>query len=127
MKAEELKESKTEYWGYHLILDCKGVNENIAEETKIRAFLRDLVKRINMKAVGAPVIKYLLEGEPNAGYSAMQLIETSSITCHFVEPNDTMYIDVFSCKEFKPEDAEAVVNEYFAPAGMKRRFLKRQA
>lgn len=127
MKLEDLKESSTEYWGYHLILDCKGVNKNIEKETEIRSFIQDLVKRINMNAVGAPVIKYLLPGEPNAGFSAMQLIETSSITCHFVEPNSTMYIDVFSCKEFKPEDAEAVVKEYFEPSGIKRKFLKRQA
>jgi S-adenosylmethionine/arginine decarboxylase-like enzyme len=124
---ELLTESKAEYWGYHLILDCKGANANIENKEDIKAFIKELVKRIDMTAVGGPIIKYLLEGEPNAGFSVMQLIETSSITCHFVEPNSTMYIDVFSCKEFKPKDAIAVVNEFFAPTSIKQKFLKRQA
>lgn len=128
MKTKEvLQEAKKDYWGYHLILDCAGCNDTISDETKIKLFLKDLVKKIKMTAVGPPVIKYLLEGQPNAGFSIMQLIETSSITCHFVEPNSTMYIDVFSCKEFKPTDAISIVNKYFAPARTKQRFLKRQA
>ena len=117
----------SEYWGYHLILDCSGCNNNIADKSQIELFLKSLVKDINMKAVGDPVIRYLLEGEPNAGFSAMQLIETSSITCHFVESNSTMYIDVFSCKEFKPVDAIAVVDNYFKPTNIKQTFLTRQA
>ena len=125
--VEVLQEAKTDYWGYHLILDCSGCNPNIASKEQIKSFLKTLVKDIKMTAVGDPVIKYLLEGEPNAGFSAMQLIETSSITCHFVEPNSTMYIDVFSCKEFKPKDAIAVVDKFFAPTKVKQRFLTRQA
>jgi S-adenosylmethionine/arginine decarboxylase-like enzyme len=125
--VEVLQEAKTEYWGYHLILDCAGCNDKIADKDQIKVFLKTLVKDIKMTAVGEPVIKYLLEGEPNAGFSVMQLIETSSITCHFVEPNSTMYIDVFSCKEFKPKDAMAVIDRYFAPKKVKQRFLKRQA
>ena len=117
----------SEYWGYHLILDCSGCNNSIADKSQIELFLKSLVEEIKMKAVGDPVIKYLLEGEPNAGFSVMQLIETSSITCHFVELNSTMYIDVFSCKEFKPTDAIAVVDKFFAPTKVKQRFLTRQA
>jgi S-adenosylmethionine/arginine decarboxylase-like enzyme len=128
MKAVELlQEAKIEYWGYHLILDCANCNKNIADKDQIKAFLKTLVKDIKMTAVGEPVIKYLLDGEPNAGFSVMQLIETSSITCHFVEPNSTMYIDVFSCKEFAPKDARAVIDRYFEPKKVKQRFLKRQA
>ena len=117
----------SEYWGYHLILDCSGCNTNIADKSQIELFLKSLVSNIKMTAVGDPVIKYLLEGELNAGFSAMQLIETSSITCHFVESNNTIYIDVFSCKKFAPNDAIAVVDNYFKPTNIKQLFLTRQA
>ena len=129
MKAEELKESKTEYWGYHLILDCSGVNENISDKAQIQKMLKSLVKRIKMKAVGEPIIKFLKEGDPHLqGYSCLQLIETSSITMHLNDaPESSAYIDIFSCKDFKAEDAIAVVNEYFAPTKIKQRFIHRQA
>lgn len=128
MRATEfLTEAKDNYWGYHLVLDCRDTNNRIKNRKDIAEFLETLVKRIKMNAVGKPVIKYLLPDQPNAGYSAMQLIETSSITCHFVEPNHTMYIDIFSCKDFDPADAEKVVKEFFEPRKIKSRFLKRQA
>lgn len=112
-------------WGYHLLLDCAGVNTNITDKNQIELFLKHLVDEIKMTAVGDPVIKYLLEGKPNAGFSAIQLIETSNITCHFIEPNSTMYIDVFSCKEFDPADVLRIVDQYFAPTNTKQQFLTR--
>lgn len=127
LEAKKTEEPEAGYWGYHLILDMSGVNDNIKDEKVIRKFLKDLVERIDMIAVGKPMIKYLLKGQPNAGFSALQLIETSSITCHFVEPNRTVYCDIFSCKKFKPADAIAVVEEYFEPKRLKKKFLTRDA
>jgi len=130
MKVRDvLTEAKTTYWGYHLILDCSKVNENISDPKIIRKMIKELVKRIKMKAVGEPIIKFLKEGDPHLqGYSCLQLIETSSITMHLNDaPESSAYIDIFSCKDFKAEDAIAVVDEYFAPKKIKQRFLKRQA
>jgi len=116
-------------WGYHLILDCGSCNENISDTKIIRKMLDTLVKRVDMQAVGPPIIKFLKEGDPHLqGYSCIQLIETSSITMHLNDaPESSAYIDVFSCKEFKPADAIAVVNEFFAPDDIKSQFLHRQA
>ena len=116
-------------WGYHLILDCGGCNENVSDPKVIREMLDTLVKRIDMKAVGEPIIKFLKEGDPHLqGYSCLQLIETSSITMHLNDaPESSAYIDVFSCKDFKESDAVAVVKEFFAPGDIKSQFLHRQA
>ena len=62
-----------------------------------------------------------------AGYSLVQLIETSSITGHFVDQNGDCYIDIFSCKEFDIETARAVVDKYFSPSQTKVTYLTRQA
>ena len=61
------------------------------------------------------------------GYSMVQLIETSDITAHFVEPTNDMYLDVFSCKKFNPSDALKVIREWIKPTAMETKFIKRRA
>ena len=118
---------KTQYWGYHLMLDVAECNENIKDRDIIAKFAKDLVKRIDMIAHGEPIIEYMLPGDPKQGYSLVQLIETSNITVHFIDPDYTAYVDVFSCKEFDPEIAKECFKEYFGALKMKEHFLHRQA
>ena len=55
-----------------------------------------------MVACGEPKIEHFAANNPNAaGFSLVQLIETSSITGHFVDLNGDSYIDIFSCKSTK--------------------------
>jgi hypothetical protein len=115
------------FWGHHLILDCAGCNNNIKNKEQITLFVQDLITKINMTAVGDPVIEHLLTGEINQGYSVMQLITTSNITAHFVEQDHSAYIDVFSCKQFDIELAKSVVSTHFEPCTIKQTFLRRQA
>ncbi|MDN3507938.1 MAG: S-adenosylmethionine decarboxylase [Simkaniaceae bacterium] len=116
------------YWGYHLLLDCKGCNKKaIGSGEKLRAFLDDLIQKIEMKRFGEPIIEILATHEPTlSGYSLMQLIETSSITGHFVDLNGDAYIDIFSCKEYDVKVAEKVVQDHFNPERIKATFLVRQ-
>jgi len=115
------------YWGYHLILDCAGADpELIRSYDNIYNFSKDLVKRIDMVAYGEPQIVHFGSGN-KAGYTLVQLIETSNICCHFVEDNNTFYLDVFSCKEFNPDVVADLVNEYFKTTHQKMAYLERQA
>lgn len=130
MKVQDiLTEAKSKSWGYHLILDCSGCNENISDPKIIKEVLQDLLKRTKMKAVGKPIIKFLKPGDPHLqGYSCLQLIETSSITMHLNDaPESSAYIDVFTCKDFDPQVAVDVIEEYFKPKKIKRKFLRRSA
>jgi S-adenosylmethionine/arginine decarboxylase-like enzyme len=113
-------------WGHHLILDCSGC-QDIDNKDQIYNFVKDLIQQIGMIAHGEPVIEYLLPGEPNQGYSLMQLITTSNICGHFMELDGTAYFDVFSCKEFDPLIVEKVVKHYFNPKKIKSKLIKRQA
>ncbi len=117
------------YWGYHLILDCKGCNkEKIKSEKNITAFVKHLVKEIDMKAYGEPILKHFATHDPEkGGYSLVQLIETSAITGHFVDINGDVYLDVFSCKEFSNETVQKVIRDYFSPEKISETFLTRQA
>ena len=113
-------------WGYHLMLDCSGC-QNINDRNQIYSFVKDLITQIDMVAHGEPVIEYLLPGDPNQGYSLMQLITTSNICGHFMELDGTAYFDVFSCKEFDSATVKKVVKHYFNPKKIKSKLIKRQA
>ena len=115
------------YWGYHLMLDCSGCNDNISERSIIYFFIKDLVKQIDMVAAGEPIIEHLLPGDPKQGYSLMQLITTSNICAHFMDLDGTAYFDVFSCKEYDIETVKEIVAEYFEPTKMRVNFVTRHA
>jgi S-adenosylmethionine/arginine decarboxylase-like enzyme len=114
-------------WGYHLMLDCSGCNDNIKDKRAIETFVKDLLKEVDMKPHGKPLIEYLLPGHKNQGYSMVQLITTSNISAHFMDLDGTAYFDVFSCKKFDPKLAEKIIKKHFAPKKYKVKFLTRQA
>lgn len=118
-----------EFWGWHLLLDIKGCDiDSIKSEETLARFLSALVERIDMVAYGDPIIKHFATHDSEkAGYSIVQLIETSNITGHFVDKNGDAYIDVFSCKPFQPSDVVSVVKEFFAPLYVTDKFVYRLA
>lgn len=119
----------SQYWGYHLILDCKSCDiDSITDRYNIHSFIKELVKTIDMIAYGEPIIEHFAEFDPDkAGYSLVQLIETSSITAHFVDKNGDAYIDIFSCKPYSEDDAIKCVKKYFEPEQVRKTILTRQA
>jgi S-adenosylmethionine/arginine decarboxylase-like enzyme len=115
------------YWGYHLIIDAsKCIGTHIRCKANIDSFAKRLVKKIDMVAYGEPQIQHFGSGN-KAGFTLVQLIETSNICAHFVEETDDMYLDVFSCKPFHPLDVEEMVQLHFSPKMVSRTFLNRQA
>ncbi len=120
---------KPGYWGYHLLLDCYQCNINrITSYDNISNFVKSLVERIDMKAYGDPIIEHFATHDPEkAGFSLVQLIETSNITAHFVDKNGDCYIDIFSCKPFSVDDARDVVQYFFTPKNIQLTYIERQA
>ena len=115
------------YWGYHLIVNAGNCNRNaVMDKDVIYDFTKRLVKDIDMVAYGEPQIVHFGEGN-KAGYTLVQLIETSNICGHFCDDSGDIYLDVFSCK---PYDQGIVINlftEYFQPARIQHTFIERQA
>jgi S-adenosylmethionine/arginine decarboxylase-like enzyme len=116
-------------WGYHLLLDLRACSkEAIRDAETIRQFTVDLVEAIDMKAYGEPILAHFAEHKAEAaGWSLVQLIETSSITGHFCDLSGDAYLDVFSCKEIDVDAAVALVEERFAPERITKSLLIRQA
>jgi S-adenosylmethionine/arginine decarboxylase-like enzyme len=117
----------TDYWGYHLILDGSGCDhDSIASSENITAFAKQLVKDIDMVPYGEPQVVNFGSGN-KAGYTLVQLIETSNICAHFVEENNTMYLDVFSCKPYDPQIVVDLAVKFFGIKKFKTAFIERQA
>ena len=119
------------YWGYHLILDCAELdNAAITSRDTIYNFVKTLVNDIDMVAYGEPQIVNFGSGN-KAGYTLIQLIETSNICAHFV-PDDgmggnAMYLDVFSCKEYDDQVVINLVKKFFGAKYVRPNYLTRQA
>jgi S-adenosylmethionine/arginine decarboxylase-like enzyme len=118
-----------EYWGYHLILDCKNCDlEKIQSPDYIKDFVETLVDKIEMIPFGEPNIQHFATHNSDAaGFSLVQLIETSSITGHFVDKSGDAYLDIFSCKKFDTKKVEELVKSFFNPKKISTTYLTRQA
>lgn len=115
------------YWGYHLILDCAGLDEvKMTDADNVRAFAKQLVADIDMVAYGEPQVHNFGSGN-KAGFTLVQLIETSNICAHFANEDRTMYLDVFSCKTFDRAVVVELVKEFFGATHIKETYLLRDA
>ena len=114
-------------WGYHLTLDCKACDiPAIKDYETIWMFTKQLVKDIDMVAFGDPQIVNFGSGN-KAGYTLIQLIETSNICAHFCNDDGNAYLDVFSCKPFEADTVVKLVQEFFRPERIKTTFILRDA
>lgn len=114
-------------WGQHLILDFAGCPRNLLiDPAHLRAWVVELVDAIKMKAYGEPAIEHFAtDCFETAGYTVVQLIETSNICAHFAENLGQIYIDIFSCKTFDNEVAQELCARYFEPTTIKATALDR--
>jgi S-adenosylmethionine/arginine decarboxylase-like enzyme len=107
--------SETAYvaWGLSASIDLHDcVPEWLSAHSRIVDFFAELVPAIGMVAHGPLVILRFGVGDLE-GWSAMQFIETSSITLHSDEYGLRCFVDIFSCKSFDPTLASTVAVAHF--------------
>ncbi len=102
-------------FGMEVVLDLYNCNpETIRSKEKLQEYARKLCQVVEMTPYGAPFAeRFSLNEAKTAGYSIVQLIETSSITGHFSEEWNSAYINIFSCKEFDPKQAAEFSKDFF--------------
>jgi len=101
-------------WGLLTSLDIHDCNgETIRDPEAIRRFVIELCDLIEMKRFGEPLIVDFGEDPRVSGYSLTQLIETSLISAHFANASNSVYLDIFSCKYYDPEEAARFSAEFF--------------
>lgn len=106
--------TKNNLWGVECSIDLKGCEpEAIRSAKKLRQFIIEICDHIKVRRYGDPIIENFGEKEEIAGYSIVQLIETSLISGHFVDNTNAAYINLFSCKAFDPVKAANFTKDFF--------------
>ncbi len=104
-------------WGIASAIDIYDCDPGaIRDAEKIRRFVVELCDLIEMKRFGETQVVHFGEDERVAGYSMVQLIETSLISAHFANQTNAVYLDVFSCKPYDPETVRKFAENFFGGA-----------
>lgn len=108
-------------WGKSVAIDLYDCpHEMVDNKNVLLDFVKQVLIFIKMKAHGPTYVDRF--GDPELhleGYSAMQFIETSSITVHLDEIKDRAFIDIFSCQDFDAKGTAEFAKEYFKAKDMK--------
>ena len=91
----------------HLIIRAE-VNRPITSEKEIKKWLRNVVKKIDMKIIKGPYASYVSK-EGNRGVTGVVMIETSHIAMHVWDETTPALVqcDVYSCAEFSSNEVLA--------------------
>ncbi len=109
-------------YGKHLILDLFECNPFIFTAEDIEQYFIGLTDLIKMERAvdpdtGKNLTMFWTEGpecEPHiVGTSGVQFIRTSNIVVHALSELETVYIDIFSCKDFSSTDAVRYSSAFF--------------
>ncbi len=113
---------KLKGYGKELIMDLHFCDVSKFNRCEITRYFDELCVLIDMKK-GRPCIFWDYKGHPKEykaapphlkGTSAVQFILTSSIVLHSLDLLKTVYINVFSCKDFDSVAVEKFTREYFS-------------
>ena len=110
-------ETEMEYWGVSSAIDLYDCDLTLMQNAgAIREFVVLLCDRIKMRRYGETQVVFFGDEPRVQGFSMTQLIETSLISAHFADASRTIYLDVFSCAPYDPEDTAQFAAEYFKAA-----------
>ncbi len=119
-------------YGKELILDLHNCNPKKFTKYYIKKFFVELCQKIDMNP---EKIAFWVYEDPEEyerapihlkGSSAIQFISTSNITIHALDELKSVYLNIFSCKDFDPEKAEIFCSEYFLGEVVNRQIITRE-
>jgi S-adenosylmethionine/arginine decarboxylase-like enzyme len=107
------KYKKTKAMGLCTAVDLKNCNlKTMQDKEAIRRYVSTLLKLIDMEPVGElQIARFGNDGL--MGYSFSQFIMTSLLSGHFIEKTRSIYLDIFSCKEYDPGKVVEFSASYF--------------
>ena len=114
-------------WGLLTSVDLYECNpKTIRDARAIKRYVDELCELIEMKQFGETQIVNFGEDEKVAGYSMIQLIETSLVSGHFADKTNNVYIDIFSCKYYEPTVAVEFTRKFFEAKDVKMHYILRR-
>ncbi len=105
-----------EPFGWSMSVDVYGCPvDRLESHDAIAQFAVELCDDVlRMKRYGEPIIEWFGLADPKtAGYSLVQLIETSNVVAHFSGDRGSAHFDVFSCAPYDPDAVERFCREFF--------------
>ncbi len=91
-------------WGIYCSVDIYNCDpEFIRDDSTIKLYVSQLCDLIEMKRYGETQVVYFGNDPRSEGFSMVQLIESSVISGHFSNLENTAYVDIFSSKYYEPE------------------------
>jgi len=121
VKGSRGKVDKGNVWGISSSIDIYNCNpDTIRNADLIRQFVVELCDLIEMKRFQDTLVVNFGEDERVAGFSMVQLIETSLISAHFANLSNVTYLDVFSCKPYNPKVVERFAMKFFGGTHCRR-------
>ncbi|HBE90793.1 MAG: hypothetical protein A3E37_02800 [Candidatus Andersenbacteria bacterium RIFCSPHIGHO2_12_FULL_46_9] len=116
---------KIKPWGKSLAIDLAGCDhDKLISPEGLKRFVVEVVTVVDMVAQGECYVERFGQGDLE-GYSAMQFIETSSVTVHLDEVGNRAFIDILSCKDFDANKAEEFSKTYFQAQSVKSTIVER--
>ncbi len=126
-ETNQISNGVKKIYGKELILDLFECDPKIIRsKKKILEYSNKICNLIKMKKYGKPICERFGFGKDfTAGFSLVQLIESSLVSGHFSELWNKVYINIFSCKNFDDKKAAAFTEKFFKAKKIKNRVLIR--
>jgi len=116
-----------EYWGVSSAIDMYECDPALMQNAEaIRDFVKQLCERIKMRRYGDTQVVFFGDDPRVTGFSMTQLIETSLISAHFADASGAIYLDVFSCAPYDPEEVAKFAATYFKAKSHNLQVLRRK-
>lgn len=119
-------------YGKELIIDLHDCNVERFNRNDIEEYFIELCKLIDMKRCelhfwdDLDVPDNEKQTSPHTtGTSAIQFILTSNITIHTLDILKSVYINIFSCKDFDEKHAERLTRSWFEGRVVQRKVIDR--
>jgi S-adenosylmethionine/arginine decarboxylase-like enzyme len=106
--------AKPSYWGLSSCIDLYECDlKRMQDAQAIKDFVHQLCDLIQMRRYGETQVVYFGDDPRVTGFSMTQLIETSLISAHFADASCAIYLDVFSCAPYQPEQVAKFAAQFF--------------
>lgn len=116
-----------ENYGIELILDMHHCDISTFTKENLSKYFTELCKLIDMKPHGKPMFWHNDSNIPHLrGIFGIQFIETSNIVVHALELLETVFVNIFSCKEFDTKVAEEFIKNFFKAKEVNSRVIERK-
>jgi S-adenosylmethionine/arginine decarboxylase-like enzyme len=122
-KKVKVGDENLKIYGKELTLDLYGCNaQTIRSKKKLAECVKKLCRTIRVKPYGKAIIKrFALHIGHAAGYSFVQLIESSLVSGHFSELWNRAYLNIFSCNDFDDRKAAEFAVRFFKAKKFKKK------